>query len=80
MKSRYSGVLLHIASLSGPYGCGTMGVEAVDFLKKLKKAGFSYWQVLPLTIVDEFHSPYKSLSAFAGNPALIDPRGLVSDG
>ena len=38
MKSRYSGVLLHIASLSGPYGCGTMGVEAVDFLKKTQKS------------------------------------------
>ena len=69
---RASGVLLHISSLPGEYGIGSLGENARNFVDFLKKAGFTYWQILPLNEPDECNSPYKSASAFAGNPALID--------
>ena len=48
LQRRRSGILMPIFSLSSPYGIGTMGKEAYDFVDFLKKAGQSYWQILPL--------------------------------
>lgn len=76
----YSAILFPISALHGPFGLGTLGNEAHDFVKTLRSKGFSYWQILPLGHVDETSSPYKSPSSFAGNPAYIDPRFLVADG
>ena len=47
-QQRGAGVLLHISSLPGKYGIGSLGAEAYAFAKKLKKCGVKYWQVLPL--------------------------------
>ena len=69
---RASGVLMHISSLYGDYSCGSLGKSAFEFVDFLKSCGFSYWQVLPTGLCDECNSPYKSLSAFAGNPFFID--------
>ncbi len=77
---RGSGVLLHISSLPGPYGTGCFGSEARDFARLLSKAGISYWQVLPFSIPGGCDSPYMSVSAFAGNPMLIDPEELLENG
>lgn len=77
---RASGVLLHISSLYGDYGIGSFGKEAKEFIDFLKSCGFSYWQVLPLCMVDECNSPYKSFSAFGGNPYFIDLPSLFEDG
>ena len=77
---RQSGVLMHITSLPGPYGVGTMGKHAYAFVDFLRKAGQSKWQVLPLTPTGFGDSPYQSCSAFAGNPYLIDLETLVEDG
>ena len=60
---RASGVLMHISSLPGNYGCGILGKSACDFVDLLKDCGFSYWQMLPVGICDECNSPYKSPSA-----------------
>jgi 4-alpha-glucanotransferase len=49
MTMRESGVLMHITSLPGKYGVGTMGKNAYAFIDFLKEAGQSYWQILPLT-------------------------------
>ena len=38
---RESGILLHLTSLPGPYGVGTMGENAYKFIDFLKKAGQS---------------------------------------
>ena len=46
---RESGILMHITSLPGPYGIGTMGAGAFRFLDFLKQAGQGYWQILPLS-------------------------------
>lgn len=80
LKSRSSGVLMHISSLFGDYSCGTFGDECKYFIDFMSDCGFKFWQVLPFTTVDEFGSPYKSFSAFAGNPYFIDPKTLHKNG
>lgn len=81
---RSSGVLLHISSLPGKYGCGDFGRGAVEFIDTIAAAGFSWWQVLPFCVPDIYASPYSSMSTFSGNPYFIDlrelnRRGLLTD-
>ena len=77
---RSSGILMHITSLPGPYGIGTMGKYAFDFVDFLEKAEQSYWQILPLNPTGFGNSPYQSCSSFAGNHYLIDLDLLVDQG
>ena len=77
---RSSGILMHITSLPGPYGVGTMGKQAFAFVDFLKDAGQRLWQILPLTPTGFGDSPYQSCSTFAGNHYLIDLDFLVEDG
>ena len=77
---RSSGILMHITSLPGPYGVGTMGAKAFDFVDFLKAAGQKLWQILPLSPTGFGDSPYQSCSAFAGNHYLIDLDLLVDAG
>ena len=77
---RGSGILMHITSLPGPYGVGTMGENAFAFVDFLKQAGQSYWQILPLNPTGYGDSPYQSCSTFAGNHYLIDLDLLVKEG
>lgn len=77
---RASGILMHITSLPGKYGIGTMGQSAYDFVDFLEKSGQRYWQILPIGPTSYGNSPYSSYSTFAGNPYLIDLDLLVEDG
>ncbi len=77
---RSSGVLMHISSLPGKYSCGSFGKEAKEFIDFLEDCGFSYWQVLPFCPIDEYNSPYKSHSAFGGNPYFINMDILFEKG
>ena len=77
---RSSGILMHITSLSSPYGIGSMGKSAFDFIDFLKKAGQTYWQILPINPPGYGDSPYQAFSTFAGNPYLIDLDQLVQNG
>jgi 4-alpha-glucanotransferase len=70
-STRAAGVQLHITSLPG----GRLGDEARRFVDWLEQAGQSYWQVLPLGPPDRYGSPYKSRSAFACWPALLENPG-----
>ncbi|MBB6446629.1 4-alpha-glucanotransferase [Bacillus benzoevorans] len=79
LRNRSSGILLHLSSLPNPYGIGTFGKEAYDFVDFLKKAGQTYWQILPLNPVAEGNSPYSTYSAFALNPYFIDLDLLKKD-
>lgn len=69
---RGSGILLHVSSLPSPYGIGTLGKAAYDFVDFLEKSGQKYWQILPLGHTGFGDSPYQAFSAFAGNPYMID--------
>ncbi len=82
MRAKAAGVLLHISSLPGAYGIGDLGPSAYAWVDFLKSAKISYWQILPINPTDGIngHSPYSSLSAFAGNPLFISPDVLVSEG
>lgn len=80
MDNRKSGVLLHITSLPGSAGIGTMGENAYKFIDWLHAAGQTLWQVLPLGPTGYGDSPYASFSTFAGNPLLIDFDDLVKRG
>ena len=77
---RESGILMHISSLPGPYGIGTMGRQAYDFVDFLERAGQRYWQILPLSPTGYGDSPYQSFSTFAGNHYLLDLDTLVEQG
>ncbi len=76
---RESGILLHVSSLPSPYGIGTLGKAAFEFVDFLKRCGQKYWQVLPLGPTSYGDSPYQSFSVFAGNPYFIDIDLLVED-
>lgn len=78
--SRSSGILLHVTSLPGGCGIGDFGPEAFRFLEFLERSGQSLWQVLPLAPTGYGNSPYQTLSAFAGNTALISLERLVEEG
>jgi 4-alpha-glucanotransferase len=82
MKTRASGVLLHVTSLPSKYGIGDFGPCAYRFADFLAQAGQSYWQVLPLNppALSKHQSPYDCLSAFAGNTLLISPELLYQHG
>lgn len=77
---RASGILLPVFSLPSKYGIGCFSREAYDFVDKLKEAGQSYWQVLPLSPTSYGDSPYQALSSFAGNPYFIDLDALIEEG
>ena len=75
--SRSAGILLHPTSLPS----GKLDRDAYRFVDWLAAAGQSWWQVLPLGPPDEFHSPYRSPSAFAASPQLLArPEARVTAG
>jgi 4-alpha-glucanotransferase len=77
---RCSGILCHITSLPGKFGCGDLGPAAIEFIEFLERTGQTRWQVLPLGPTGYGDSPYQCYSAFAGNPLLISLEQLVADG
>lgn len=80
LLERGAGILLPVTSLPSPYGIGTFGKAAYEFVDFLRAAGQKYWQVLPLGPTSYGDSPYQSFSAYAGNPYFIDLEILVEEG
>lgn len=78
--NRSSGILLHITSLPDPYGIGTLGKAAREFVDFLANSYQTYWQMLPVGPTGFGDSPYQSFSTFAGNPYLIDLDMLKEQG
>ena len=77
---RRSGILMPISSLPAPYGIGTMGAAAREFVDFLAQAGQSCWQILPVCPTSYGDSPYQSFSSYAGNPYFIDLDDLAEEG
>lgn len=78
--NRCCGVLLPVFSIPSPYGIGTMGKAAYNWIDFLHQAGQQLWQVLPIGPTSYGDSPYQSFSAFAGNPYFIDLEMLCEIG
>ena len=77
---RKSGILMHLSSIPSPYGIGTMGQAARDFVDFLQASGQQCWQLLPICPTSYGDSPYQSYSTFAGNPYFIDLDELKQKG
>lgn len=71
---------MHLSSIPSPYGVGTMGKAARDFVDFLQESGQSCWQLLPICPTSYGDSPYQSYSTFAGNPYFIDLDELKNMG
>lgn len=80
LMKRTAGILLPISSLPSRYGIGCFSKSAYDFVDWLKKAGQTYWQILPLGPTSYGDSPYQSFSTFAGNPYFINLEALIEEG
>ncbi|MDD6490261.1 MAG: 4-alpha-glucanotransferase [Clostridia bacterium] len=78
--ARSAGILMPITSLPSPYGIGTLGKAAYEFVDFLKEAGQKYWQLLPVGPTSYGDSPYQSFSTYAGNPYMIDLDMLCDEG
>lgn len=78
---RSSGILMHITSLPGKHGIGTLGKEAYEFIDSLQEGGQKYWQILPLGPTSPLfgYSPYASYSSFAGNYLFINLEMLQKE-
>ncbi len=77
---RGSGILLSISSLPSPYGIGTLGREAYNFVDLLGDLKQKYWQVLPVGPTIFGDSQYQPSSGCAGNIYFIDLDTLVDEG
>ena len=69
-----------VSSLPSPYGIGSLGKSAREFIDFLSDAGQSWWQVLPAGQTGYGDSPYQSVSTYAGNPYFVDLDTLVEEG
>ena len=77
---RKSGILMPISSLPSPYGIGSFGKSAYDFVDFLSETKTKCWQVLPLNPTSYGDSPYQSPASVAGNPYFIDLDILYKKG
>ena len=78
--SHKSGILMPISSLPSPYGIGSLGQCARDFVDFLVSAGQTCWQILPINPTAYGDSPYQSPCSQAGNPYFIDLPQLKDAG
>lgn len=69
-----------MSSLPSPYGIGTMGKSAYEFIDFLVSSGQKIWQLLPLGHTSFGDSPYQLYSSYAGNPYFIDLDMLCEEG
>ncbi|MBP5551123.1 MAG: 4-alpha-glucanotransferase [Bacilli bacterium] len=79
LEKRRAGILLPVSCLPSPYGIGSFGKAAYDFVDFLKEAKQTYWQILPICPTSFGDSPYSSPASFAGNPYFIDLDMLAED-
>ena len=77
---RGAGILCHISSLPNEYGIGSLGDEAYEFARLLKRANVKYWQILPAVQTGFGDSPYQSVCCNSGNPYFIDLKALKEEG
>ena len=69
-----------ITALPSPWGIGTLGKDAREFLDFLADSGQTYWQMLPIGPTGYGDSPYQPFSSYGGNPYFIDLDDLWEAG
>jgi 4-alpha-glucanotransferase len=69
-----------LVSLPSRFGIGDLGPTALAWIDRLREAGQSWWQALPLGPTGYGNSPYQPLSSFAGNELVVSPEGLTEEG
>ena len=77
---RSHGILMPIFSLDSPYGIGTLGKPAEEFVDFLCRAKANMWQMLPIGPTGYGNSPYQCFSAFAGNSYFLNPWWFFEKG
>ena len=77
---RRAGILMSVTSLPSPWGIGTLGAAAREFVDFLAASGQTIWQLLPIGPTGFGDSPYQVFSTCAGNPYLIDLDDLAAEG
>ncbi len=78
--TRRAGFLCPLFSVPGNQGIGDFGQKTLMMIDCIAKAGYSFWQILPLQITGATHSPYQALSSFAGDPIYINLDRLAEMG
>lgn len=83
MKKRRAGLLCPLFSAPGNQGIGDLGAKTKLLIDAIADAGYSVWQILPIQYAGPTHSPYQTLSSFAGDPIYINidwlcERGLLT--
>lgn len=76
---RFSGIYMSIWSLDSRYKIGSMGESAYRFIDFLKLSGQKYWEIPPIYALDDNFAPLTPMSAFAGNPMIIDIDLLIEE-
>ena len=77
---RSAGVLCPLFSAPGNQGIGDFGSKTEKLIDAMAEAGFKIWQILPIQITGDTHSPYQTLSSFAGDPIYINIDRLCEMG
>ena len=77
---RNAGVLCPLFSTPGNQGIGDLGAKTLKFIDCIADAGFKIWQILPIQHSGSTHSPYQTLSSFAGDPIYINIDRLCEMG
>lgn len=72
MTVRRAGLLLPLFSVPGNQGIGDLGQKTLRMIDHIAEAGYSIWQILPIQAMGPSHSPYESVSCFAGDPIYIN--------
>lgn len=70
--TRKAGFLCPLFSVPGNQGIGDLGRKTEIMIDYIALAGYSFWQILPLQVTGSTHSPYQTLSSFAGDPIYIN--------
>lgn len=77
---RQAGVLCPVFAIPGNQGIGDFGLKTEKWIDHIAQAGYAIWQILPLQLTGSTHSPYQSVSCFAGDPIYINLDRLHETG
>lgn len=79
MKKK-AGLLCPVFSIPGNQGIGDFGKKTERMIDIIQENGYSIWQILPIQMTGMTHSPYQTISSFAGDPIYINLDKLAEMG